>query len=97
VRLVLLQVGDQKAALVGLASFVSTERKKADQEHSVTYQHALVFGTEDIDEVYNSLEKAGARILCAPVTMGMNGGGKVKIFTCLDPNGVLVEFNQFIP
>jgi catechol 2,3-dioxygenase-like lactoylglutathione lyase family enzyme len=97
VRLVLLQVGEQKTALVGLASFVSSEKDKTDQESRVTYQHALVFGTDDIDGVYNSLKKAGARVLCTPVTMGMNGGGKVKIFTCLDPNGVLVEFNQFIP
>jgi catechol 2,3-dioxygenase-like lactoylglutathione lyase family enzyme len=97
VRLVLLQVGEQKTGLIGLASFLSPKEDKVEKNRSDLFSHALVFVSDDIEEVYNRLLEAGEKPICEPVSLTNPRGGVVKIFTCLDPNGLLVEFNQFVP
>lgn len=95
-RIVLLQVGQEKTGLVGLLSFLSPKEEKVEKKPAGAFPHALVFVTDDIDEVYNRLKNAREKPISSPVTITISGVGTVKIFTCLDPNGVLVEFDQFI-
>jgi len=95
-RVVVLQVGEQQTGLVGLLSFLSPREGKVEKRPSGTFHHALVFVSDNIDEIYNKLRNSGEKPISKPVTLTITGAGVVKIFTCLDPNGVLVEFDQFI-
>jgi catechol 2,3-dioxygenase-like lactoylglutathione lyase family enzyme len=97
IRIALLQVGQQETGLVGLLSFLSPKGEKVEKKPQASFHHALVFVTDDIDEVYNRLKNAGEKPISASVTIKIPGAGSVKIFACLDPNGVLVEIDQFIP
>lgn len=96
-RVVVLQVGEQETGLVGLLTFESPREEKVEEKPSGIFPHALVFVTDDIDAVYNRLKNSGEKPISPPVPLPIAGAGTVKIFTCLDPNGVLVEFDQFIP
>ncbi|MBM4128982.1 MAG: VOC family protein [Nitrospira sp.] len=97
IRIALLQVGQQETGLVGLLSFLSPKKEKVEKKSMEIFPHALVFVTDDIEEVYNRLKNAGEKPISAPVTIKISGAGSVKIFACLDPNGVLVEIDQFVP
>jgi catechol 2,3-dioxygenase-like lactoylglutathione lyase family enzyme len=91
-RMILLQVGDQQNGFIGLVSFVSPEK--------ATFPHALVFETDNINEVYNRLKHAGEKPINEAVSVSIDeftGEGSVKVFGCFDPDGNFVEFDQFIP
>jgi len=96
-RIVLLQVGKQETGLVGLLSFLSPKKERVEKKPGGTFPHALVFVADDIEEVYTRLKNAGEKPISAPVTIKIPEAGSVKIFACLDPNGVLVEIDQFVP
>ena len=56
-RVVVLQVGEQQTGMVGLLSFLPSKREKVEKKPAGTFHHALVFVTDNIDEVYNRLKE----------------------------------------
>ena len=95
-RIVLLQVGEQETGLIGLLSFISSRKEIEKNKNLGAFSHALVFVVDDINQVYTKLKGAGEEPLSTPVDVKIPGAGDIKIFCCMDPNGVLVEFDQFI-
>jgi len=95
-RVVLLQIGEQETGLIGLLCFNGQKKQQMIGQPPEPFHHALVLTTDDIDGVYNRLRDAGENPISEPVTVAIGGVGSVKIFTCRDPNGVLVEFDQFV-
>ena len=94
-RIVLLKGGAQETGLVGLLSYISSGRFRPAEPSLGCFSHALVFTVDDIEDVYTKLLDAGEKPLSNPVRVTLPGIGTVRIVTCLDPNGVLVEFVQF--
>ena len=95
-RVVLLQIDEQETGLIGLLCFNGPYKQQEIRQPSELFHHAIVLITDDIDGVYNRLREAGEKPISEPVTVAIEGVGSVKIFTCRDPNGVLVEFDQFV-
>lgn len=95
-KIVLLQVGEQETGLIGLLSFISPRKEKEVNKNLGAFSHALVFTVNDINQVCTRLKDAGEEPLSTPVDVKILSAGDIKIFCCMDPNGVLVEFDQFI-
>ena len=51
--------------------------------------------TSDCDGVYSRLCSAGHVVYSAPARVYL-GGGWIKVFCCEDPDGVVLEFMQFL-
>lgn len=95
-HVILLQVGEQETGMVGLVEFLYPKREVLETNPHGTFPTTLVFVTDDCDEVYKRLKKAGEKPTSVPLNKTIPGVGSLRTFALLDPNGVFVEFAQFI-
>lgn len=94
VRLVSLMADDSVEGMVGLISFLSPPLKVRSIATTVRPgpDVALTFVVDDVETWHDRLCVGPEGVFCAPARYEVSGRGHVKSVTCLDPDGVLVEF-----
>ena len=99
VRIVSLQSQGSLEGMVGLMEFQSPPLKPRQAAKALIDEPdiLLIFLTEQMNTVYNAIQKSGFRVKCPPVEYEIPGRGLCAGFTCYDPDGIVIEFTQFGP
>jgi len=99
-QLVALKGEGSVVGTIGLMSILDPEVKPRQQVQKATSNIDMVIipqtnmTADEIDKLYQKMKDAGVNIICPPVERGVPGKGMSKRFTCLDPNGVLLEISN---
>lgn len=93
VHLVSLRQGDCNEGMVGFMEYLEPALPvpKLVREANGPYPVALVFLTDEMDDVYKRAREAAAPIICPPLVWDIPGRGRTREMTFLDPRGVLVN------
>lgn len=93
---VALTLGSSAHGLVGLMEFLSPQMdvRPYSKAPNAPYPVTLVYAVDSIAEVYTRLRQSKTQIICPPVSHYVPQVGFSTDMTCLDPNGLLVQFTQ---
>jgi catechol 2,3-dioxygenase-like lactoylglutathione lyase family enzyme len=96
VRLVSLMGGESVEGMVGLISFLSPPLKVRRIAEIVRPgpDVSLTFTVDDVETWHDRMCVGPEEVFCPPTTYEIAGGGRRDGMTCLDPDGVLVEFTS---
>lgn len=94
VRVVIMQHGNSEVGLVGLMEYLEPQIEVPPLEKLScgSYPVFFVFAEEDVNAAYARVLEYGARVVCPPTLVDVPGKGPRPELTCLDPNGVIVNF-----
>lgn len=97
VHLVSMQQGDYTDGMVGLMEYLEPEMdvRPFARDANAPYPVIFVFVVDDMQEAYARVKRFGSTVVCPPLSYEIPGRGTCLGLTCLDPNGVLIDFTQF--
>ncbi len=99
-QLVALRGEGSVVGTIGLFSILDPEGKPRQQEQRATSNIGVVIVPQtnmmgdEIEQLYQRMKDAGVNIICPPIERDVPGKGMSKRFTCLDPNGVMLEISS---
>ncbi|WP_416896410.1 MAG: VOC family protein [Minwuia sp.] len=95
-RAILMRLGeDPRATLLDLIQWEEPRTGGEPAHMSQAGMARLCFKVKDADGAYAAAQAAGAQCLSEPLTIDL-GGTRQKVFCCLDPDGAILEFMEFI-
>lgn len=95
-RAILMRLGDDpRATLLDLIQWEEPAAEGEPARMSQTGMARLCFKVKDAEGAYAAALAAGAECLSEPLTIDL-GGTRQKVFCCLDPDGAILEFMEFL-
>lgn len=95
-RAILMRLGDdRRATLLDLIQWEEPAPSGLPAIMTQTGMARLCFKVKDAQGAYEAALEAGAECLSEPLTIDL-GGTRQKVFCCLDPDGAILEFMEFL-
>ena len=99
VHLVSLKTSDEPNGMVGLMKFLKPEgystREGVKNKVGKT-DIVMVFRSDDVNGLYKRLKELGFEPNTEPLEYEIPQRGRARALSCFDPNGVLIEFTQYL-
>lgn len=95
-RAILMRLGeDPRATLLDLIQWEEPAAGGRPGRMTQAGMARLCFKVKDAEGAYAAARAAGAECLSEPKTIDL-GGTRQKVFCCLDPDGAILEFMEFL-